>query len=162
GVRQVLWLGRGIVGDDTHGHIDDLARFVGPRTVATVVEADPADPNFEPLQDNLRRLRAIKDLDVVPLPMPSPVVFDGQRLPASSMPRPRGTSFTPEATMNMRLIPGVVALLAGMAFAQEPPEPPAGRQPPPERQGQFGKEPSRGTQRRGFGETPWRQRWEYS
>jgi agmatine deiminase len=88
GVRKVLWLGRGIAGDDTHGHVDDLARFVGPRTVVAVIEDDPADVNYEPLQDNLRRLRTLTDaegrpLEVVLLPMPAPVVFDGQRLPAS-------------------------------------------------------------------------------
>ena len=88
GVRKVLWLGQGIAGDDTHGHVDDLARFVGPRTVAVVVEADAADVNYEPLQDNLRRLRAMTDLDgraleIVPLPMPAPLMFCGQRLPAS-------------------------------------------------------------------------------
>jgi agmatine deiminase len=88
GIRKVLWLGRGIAGDDTHSHVDDLARFTGPRTVATVVEDDPADENYEPLQENLRRLRAMTDLggqplEVVPLPMPAPVVFAGQRLPAS-------------------------------------------------------------------------------
>lgn len=88
GVRKVLWLGRGIAGDDTHGHVDDLARFVGPRTVVTVVEDDPADPNHEPLRENLERLRGMTDqdgngLEVVPLPMPEPVVFRGQRLPAS-------------------------------------------------------------------------------
>jgi agmatine deiminase len=84
----VLWLGRGIAGDDTHGHVDDLARFVGPRTVVTVVEDDPADENYHPLQENLERLRSMTDLDgraleVVPLPMPEPVMFEGQRLPAS-------------------------------------------------------------------------------
>jgi agmatine deiminase len=88
GIRKVLWLGRGIAGDDTHGHVDDLARFAGPRTVVTAVEDDPADLNYEPLQDNLRRLRGMTDVDgrpleVVPLPMPAPVVFAGQRLPAS-------------------------------------------------------------------------------
>jgi agmatine deiminase len=88
GVRKVLWLGRGIEGDDTHGHIDDLARFVAPRTVVAVVEKDAADPNYEPLQENLQRLRAMTDadsqpLDVATLPMPSPLWFDGQRLPAS-------------------------------------------------------------------------------
>jgi agmatine deiminase len=88
GVRKVLWLGRGIAGDDTHGHVDDLARFVGERTVVTVVEDDPADVNYEPLQDNLRRLRHMTDpdgrrLELVTLPMPGPVVFAGQRLPAS-------------------------------------------------------------------------------
>jgi agmatine deiminase len=88
GVRKALWLGRGIAGDDTHGHIDDLARFVGLRTVVTVVEDNSADPNHEPLQENLRRLRGMTDadgksLDVVTLPMPAPVWFDGQRLPAS-------------------------------------------------------------------------------
>jgi agmatine deiminase len=88
GIRKVLWLGRGIVGDDTHGHVDDLARFVGPRTVVTAVEDSTEDINYEPLQDNLRRLRGFTDeqgcrLEVVPLPMPAPVWFDGQRLPAS-------------------------------------------------------------------------------
>jgi agmatine deiminase len=88
GVRKVLWLGKGIVGDDTHGHIDDLARFVGPRTVAIVVEDDPRDDNYRPLQENLERLRGMTDiegqrLEIVPLPMPAPVMFAGQRLPAS-------------------------------------------------------------------------------
>jgi len=83
GVNKVLWLNRGIVGDDTHGHIDDLARFVGPRTVLTVVEENATDDNYVPLQENLERLRGFGDLEVVPLPMPEPVVFEGQRLPAS-------------------------------------------------------------------------------
>ncbi len=88
GVQKVLWLGRGIAGDDTHGHIDDLARFVGPRTVVTVVEEDPNDVNYAPLLENLDRLNGFTDLDgraleVVSLPMPGPVFFDGQRLPAS-------------------------------------------------------------------------------
>jgi agmatine deiminase len=88
GASKVLWLGRGIAGDDTHGHVDDLARFVGPRTVVTVVEENREDPNFEPLQENLRRLREMSDtegrkLDVVELPMPKPIWFDKQRLPAS-------------------------------------------------------------------------------
>jgi agmatine deiminase len=88
GVRKVLWLGRGIAGDDTHGHVDDLARFVGPRTVVTAVEEDPADDNYVPLRENLDRLRGLTDLaarplEVVPLPMPAPVTFAGQRLPAS-------------------------------------------------------------------------------
>jgi agmatine deiminase len=87
-VQKVLWLSRGIAGDDTHGHIDDLARFVGPRTVVAVVENDAADANYEPLQENLERLRGMTDLhnnplEIVTLPMPSPVVFRGQRLPAS-------------------------------------------------------------------------------
>jgi agmatine deiminase len=88
GVRKVLWLNRGIAGDDTHGHVDDLARFVGPCTVVTAVEDDPSDGNYAPLRENLERLRGMTDLDgrpleVVPLPMPRAVVFDGQRLPAS-------------------------------------------------------------------------------
>jgi agmatine deiminase len=88
GARKVLWLGRGIAGDDTHGHVDDLARFVGPRTVVIVAEEDPSDENYAPLRENLERLRGMTDLagrplEVVPLPMPAPVVFDGQRLPAS-------------------------------------------------------------------------------
>lgn len=88
GVAKTLWLHRGIAGDDTHGHIDDLARFVGPRTVVTVVEDDPADVNYAPLQENLDRLRNMTDVDgnlleVVPLPMPAPRLHAGQRLPAS-------------------------------------------------------------------------------
>jgi agmatine deiminase len=88
GVRKVLWLNRGIAGDDTHGHIDDLARFVGPRTVVTVVEDDPGDENHEPLRENLERLRGMTDLggqplEIVTLPMPSPLYFEKQRLPAS-------------------------------------------------------------------------------
>jgi agmatine deiminase len=88
GIRHVIWLGQGIAGDDTHGHVDDLARFVDPRTVVTVVEPRADDPNNEPLRDNLRRLQAARDQDgnplrVATLPMPAPVVFDGQRLPAS-------------------------------------------------------------------------------
>lgn len=88
GVQKVLWLGQGIAGDDTHGHIDDLARFVGPHTVVAVEERNPADPNYRPLKENLERLQDMTDLegghfDVVHLPMPGPVIFRGQRLPAS-------------------------------------------------------------------------------
>jgi agmatine deiminase len=88
GVRKVLWLNCGIAGDDTHGHIDDLARFVGPRRVVTVVESNPNDENYVPLQENLERLRGMNDLDgskleIVSLPMPTPIVFNRQRLPAS-------------------------------------------------------------------------------
>jgi agmatine deiminase len=88
GVKKVIWLGDGIVGDDTHGHVDDLARFVSPNTVVTVTERDPADANYAALQDNCKRLRSATDQDgrrlrVVELPMPSPVVFEGRRLPAS-------------------------------------------------------------------------------
>jgi agmatine deiminase len=88
GATNVLWLGRGIAGDDTHGHVDDLARFVNPTTVVMVVESDRSDANYEPLQENLARLREMKDehgrpLRIETLPMPKPVWFDGQRLPAS-------------------------------------------------------------------------------
>jgi agmatine deiminase len=88
GVRNILWLGDGIVGDDTDGHIDDLTRFVSPTTVVTMVEEDPADDNYQILQDNLERLRTMKDqdsrpLDIVLLPMPGRVDYDNQRLPAS-------------------------------------------------------------------------------
>ncbi len=88
GIQKTLWLGSGIAGDDTHGHIDDIARFVAPARVAAVVEDDPRDANYAPLQENLRRLRAMTDaagrpLEVVTLPVPQPVVFNGQRLPAS-------------------------------------------------------------------------------
>jgi agmatine deiminase len=88
GVTQVLWLGKGIVGDDTDGHIDDIARFTAPNTVVTAVEEDPKDENYEPLQDNLKRLREMIDaqgqpLRIVPLPMPGRIEHQGQRLPAS-------------------------------------------------------------------------------
>lgn len=87
-VRKVLWLGEGVVGDDTDGHIDELARFVGPRTVVTMREPDPRDENYAPLKDNYRRLLTFSDqdgrpLEVVSLPMPRPIFHDGQRLPAS-------------------------------------------------------------------------------
>ena len=88
GVRRVLWLGEGIAGDDTHGHVDDVARFVAADTVVAAWEPDPGDANHAPLADNLARLRAMRDLRgrplrVVALPMPRPVLFDGVRLPAS-------------------------------------------------------------------------------
>ena len=88
GVRKILWLGDGIEGDDTDGHIDDLTRFVDARTVVTVVEEDPRDSNFGPLRDNLDRLSGMTDQDgrplrIVELPMPPAMYQDGQRLPAS-------------------------------------------------------------------------------
>jgi len=88
GVSRVIWLERGIAGDDTHGHVDDITRFVAAGTVVTAVEPDPGHPNHAPLQENLRRLRAARDQDgaplrVVELPMPGPVAFDGVGLPAS-------------------------------------------------------------------------------
>ena len=88
GVRHILWLGDGIVGDDTDGHIDDLARFVDPTTVVTVVESNPRDENYDRLQANYERLQAMHDQDghplrVLTLPMPEPLYYDGQRLPAS-------------------------------------------------------------------------------
>jgi agmatine deiminase len=88
GTEKVIWLGKGIVGDDTHGHIDDLARFVGPGSVVVCAEKDTTDANFELLKDAGARLRASRDaagrrLDVIDLPMPRPVIYDGQRLPAS-------------------------------------------------------------------------------
>ena len=88
GVKKVIWLERGIAGDDTHGHVDDITRFVAPRTVVTAYEPDRSDPNHEPLRENFRRLvkstdQSGKPLRVVKLPMPAPVYFRGQRLPAS-------------------------------------------------------------------------------
>ena len=88
GVAQVLWLGDGIAGDDTDGHIDDLTRFVNPSTLITVVEDDPSSPNYGVLQDNLQRLHHFRDVDgnsfrIVTLPMPGVIEYEGQRLPAS-------------------------------------------------------------------------------
>ncbi|MCC6641887.1 MAG: agmatine deiminase family protein [Deltaproteobacteria bacterium] len=88
GARHVLWLGDGIEGDDTDGHIDDLARFVDAGTVVTVVEEDPFDANHARLAENLRRLRSFRDQDgkpltVATLPMPPPLLVEGQRCPAS-------------------------------------------------------------------------------
>ncbi len=82
GARKVIWLRNGIAGDDTHGHIDDLARFVAHDTVVIVSEEDKSEANYEPLKENLRLLRG-QPLRVVKLPMPRPVIFAGQRLPAS-------------------------------------------------------------------------------
>jgi agmatine deiminase len=88
GQRHVVWLGEGIAGDDTDGHVDDLARFISADTIVTAVEDDPNDANFEILQDNLKRLTKLKDQDgqpfkIVQIPMPGVVVHDGQRLPAT-------------------------------------------------------------------------------
>jgi agmatine deiminase len=88
GAPHTIWLGRGIVGDDTHGHVDDLTRFVSRSTVVTMVEPNSKDANHEPLRANLRRLQSARDQDgrqltVVELPMPQPVIFEGRRLPAS-------------------------------------------------------------------------------
>ena len=83
GIQEVIWLNRGIAGDDTHGHLDDIARFTAADRVITMVELDKSDVNHEPLQENLQRLLARKDLRITPLRMPEPVYFAGQRLPAS-------------------------------------------------------------------------------
>jgi agmatine deiminase len=88
GVSNVLWLGNGIAGDDTHGHVDDLTRFVNETTVVTIVEEDKDETNYVALADNLERLKKMTDqegnaLTVETLPMPKPVHFNGQRLPAS-------------------------------------------------------------------------------
>jgi agmatine deiminase len=88
GITNVIWLGDGIEGDDTHGHIDDLCRFVNEDTIITIVEKDPKDNNYKRLQDNLKRLQNAK-LEtgkfpkIVELPMPKRIDFDGLRLPAS-------------------------------------------------------------------------------
>ena len=88
GAHHTLWLRNGVAGDDTHGHIDDLARFTDARTVVIASEDDPSEINYEPLRENLALLREMRDQDGEPLrvetlPMPRPVYFDGQRLPAS-------------------------------------------------------------------------------
>jgi agmatine deiminase len=88
GAPHTIWLGRGIAGDDTHGHVDDLTRFVSKNTVVTMVEPNSKDVNHAPLRANLRRLQSARDQDgkqltVIELPMPQPVLFEGRRLPAS-------------------------------------------------------------------------------
>ena len=88
GIDRVIWLNRGVAGDDTHGHIDDITRFVGPTTIVTAVEPNSSDPNHALLAENIQRLKAARTLDgkqftLVELPLPRPVVFNGQRLPAS-------------------------------------------------------------------------------
>ncbi len=88
GATNVLWLGKGIVGDDTHGHVDDICRFVGPRTVVLCRERDPKDVNYRPLEENRERLMGMQveggaKLEVVALPMPAPLYFENRRLPAS-------------------------------------------------------------------------------
>lgn len=88
GVTNILWLGRGITGDDTHGHVDDLCRFVGPRTVVLCQEKNSSDPNYTVLEENRERLESMRvedgsKIEVVPIPMPAPLLFDGQRVPAS-------------------------------------------------------------------------------
>lgn len=88
GVTHILWLGDGIVGDDTDGHIDDLTRFVNEDTVVTIVESNRQDENYQILQDNLKELKSLrlesgKQMNIVELPMPAPVIYDNQRLPAS-------------------------------------------------------------------------------
>ncbi len=88
GITNTIWLGDGIVGDDTHGHIDDLARFVNENTIITVVESNPDDENYSMLQDNLKRLKKAQLEDgsrpeIVELPMPHKLIFDGIRIPAS-------------------------------------------------------------------------------
>lgn len=88
GITNVIWLGNGIEGDDTHGHIDDLCRFVNEDTIVTIVESDPKDNNYKPLQDNLKRLQNAKlengkSPKIIELPMPKRLEFDNLRLPAS-------------------------------------------------------------------------------
>ena len=88
GAKKVLWLGEGIEGDDTDGHIDELARFIGPKTVVAALEDNQDDVNYRPLRENFERLQRFTDqdgqpLDVIALPMPRPIHHDGQRLPAS-------------------------------------------------------------------------------
>ncbi len=87
-VTQILWLREGIIGDDTDGHIDELARFVEPTTIVCAVEENENDENYAVLQENLELLRSFRDLDgqpftIIPLPMPQPLMYDDQRMPGS-------------------------------------------------------------------------------
>jgi agmatine deiminase len=119
GVRKVLWLGNGIAGDDTHGHVDDLARFVDPRTVVLAEESDTADANFANLRDNRRRLETMTTADgdhlrVVPLPMPRPLFLDGVRLPASYANFYIGNAVVLVPTFNDPADRRALAILAGL------------------------------------------------
>jgi agmatine deiminase len=103
GATRTIWLGEGCVGDDTHGHVDDIARFVSPDTVVLAVEDDPADDNHARSMDNLRRLEAAgrsTPLRVVPLPFPRPVMMNGERLPASYANFYIGNGFVAVPTFN--------------------------------------------------------------
>lgn len=88
GLKKVLWLGEGIQGDDTSGHVDDLTRFVGPKTVVTIVNEDKNDPDYKPLQENLERLKSMTDqdgnkLEIITIAQPKPVFVQDFRIPAS-------------------------------------------------------------------------------
>jgi agmatine deiminase len=88
GIKRTIWLGEGCVGDDTHGHVDDIARFTGPRTVALCREQNRSDENYAALEENRERLQGMRledgsKVEVAYLPMPGPLFFDGRRLPAS-------------------------------------------------------------------------------
>jgi agmatine deiminase len=88
GVANVIWLGSGIAGDDTHGHVDDITRFVPNNSIVTMVECNPKDANYGPLRDNLQRLKRAsnsegENFEIIEIPMPGPVFFEGRRLPAS-------------------------------------------------------------------------------
>jgi len=88
GVKKIIWLGAGIEGDDTDGHVDDITRFVGENTVVTAIEEDESDPNYYLLEENFSRLEAVElikgeSLEILKLPMPSRIIRNGQRLPAS-------------------------------------------------------------------------------
>jgi agmatine deiminase len=82
GINDIIWLESGIVGDDTHGHVDDITRFVNEKTIVTAVETNKKDENYKILQNNLKTLRKTK-FDIIEIPMPKPIVFDGMRVPAS-------------------------------------------------------------------------------
>jgi agmatine deiminase len=87
-VQSVIWLDSGIAGDDTHGHVDDITRFVGPNSVVTMIERNQRSENYAPLRTNLGRLKNArtsdgKKLDIIEIPMPRPVIFEGRQLPAS-------------------------------------------------------------------------------